>query len=380
MRTDADPVLPPQVLHELGQGGDFLGSWWTVVALAALTAALVVVAVRRRRPRPSGRVRRSWPAWTGASTALVLCLAVGTNVVVGYMPSVAAARVTLAGWGIGHAHALPHGIPEPNTGSVATGATQPVTVPAPPELRMGTAPSWVYTPPGYEHGAGRYPVVYLVHGSPGHAGDWFAAGNVGHAMDTLLAHGLVQPMIVVSVDVNGAGPGGRDTECLDSTTGGALVETYLTTVVVPYVDSHLRTVADRADRAFGGFSSGGFCAFDQVLRHSDLYGTLLAMAPYGDPGAGGRAMLATGAEWSAHDVTAYARTVPLPHPVAAFVAVAGADHGSGSHEARTVAAALRARGQDVVVHVTHGEVHTWTMARATLPYALVFASHHLRTP
>ena len=29
--------------------------------------------------------------------------------------------------------------------------------------------------------------------------------------------------------MNGAGPGGRDTECLDSTTGGALVETYLTT-------------------------------------------------------------------------------------------------------------------------------------------------------
>lgn len=377
MRSDADPVLPPDVLHELGQGGDFLGSWWTVVGLAVLTAVLVTVAVRRRRPRPGRRRRRVWPAWTAAVTALVLCLAIATNVVVGYMPSVAAARVTLAGWGIGHAHALPHGIPVANAASVATGATQPVTIPAPPELRMGTAPSWVYTPPGYAESADRYPVVYLVHGSPGHAGDWFAAGNVGHAMDTLLAHGLVQPMIVVSVDVNGTGPAARDTECLDSTTGGALVETYLTTVVIPYVDTHLRTVADRTGRAFGGFSSGGYCALDQVLRHTGLYSTLLAMAPYGDPGTGGTAMLATGAEWATHHVTAYAPTIPLPHPVAAFVAVAGADHGQDSRDARTIAAALRQRGQDVVLHVARGDVHTWNMARATLPYALVFASHHL---
>ena len=375
MRFDSDPVLPPAVLHELGQGGDLLGSWWTVAGLAAATAGLVVVAVRRHRRRPG---RRVWPAWTGASAALVLTLALATNVVVGYMPSVAAARVALAGWGIGHAHALPHGIPVAGSGSVATGATQPVTIPAPAELRMGTSPSWVYTPPGYAEGVDRYPVVYLVHGSPGHAGDWFAAGDVGHAMDTLLAHGLVQPMIVVSVDVNGTGPGARDTECLDSTTGGALVETYLTTVVIPWVDTHLRTVADRTGRALGGFSSGGFCALDQVLRHTDLYAALLAMAPYGNPGSGGRAMLATDAQWRAHDVTAYAPSVPLPHPVAAFIAVPGADRGPSSRQARAVAAALRARGQDVVLHVARGDVHTWTMARATLPYALVFASRHLK--
>ena len=376
MRFDADPVLPPAVLHELGQGGDLLGSWWTVAGLAALTAGLVVLAVRRHRHAPP---RSAWPAWSGASVALVLTLALATNVVVGYMPSVAAARVALAGWGIGHAQALPHGIPVASSGSTATGATRPMTIPAPPELRMGTYPSWVYTPPGYADGADRYPVVYLVHGSPGHAGDWFAAGDVGHAMDTLLAHGLVQPMIVVSVDVNGTGPGARDTECLDSTTGGALVETYLTTVVVPYVDTHLRTVPNRTGRAVGGFSSGGFCALDQGLRHTGLYAALLAMAPYGDPGSGGRAMLATAAEWQAHDVTAYAASVPLPYPVAVFVAVAGADRGASSREARTVAAALQARGQDVVLHVAHGDVHTWTMARATLPYALVFASHHLNT-
>jgi enterochelin esterase-like enzyme len=377
-----DPVIPAAVLAELGQGGDLLGTWWPAAAAAALTAALVVVAVRRRRRarRDIGaRTRtRTWPWWTGAGVAGLLAAALVANVVSGYAPDVAALRTVASEWGIGHVHALAHGTAVAVAASATTGAQTQVQIGAPAALRMSGDPAWVYTPPGYDEGDARYPVVLLIHGTPGHSGDWFAAGRAGHTMDVLLAHHLLQPMIVVSVDVNGSGPGGSDTECLDSTTGGAQVETYLTTVVVPWVDDHYRTSGTRAGRALGGFSSGAYCTLDQGLRHADLFSTMLALEPYVTPGAAARTALSTDAQRAAHDVAATSATADLPDGTALFVGLAGvggADHATS----RAVAATLSGRGVDVVVHTDRGTAHTWTMARDTLPYALVFASAQLST-
>jgi enterochelin esterase-like enzyme len=366
--------LPADVLQELGGGRDFLSSWWTVVVLLVLAALGVLWAVRRRAGH-----RVAWPQWTAATLAVALAAGFAANIVVGYVPNVAAARVTLASWGIGPPPAaLRHGTASAHAGDAHVGRVESVHVPAPAADRMpDDGLTWIYTPPGYPDGSARYPVVYLVHGSPGASGDWFAAGDVAHAMDVLLAHGLVQPMIVVAVDVNGTGPGAADTECLDSTTGGSQVETYLSDTVVPWVDAQYRTAAVWAHRTIGGFSSGGFCALDQGLRHPELYGTILAIEPYGDPGAGGRAMLATQAEWDEHDVVSYAATVPLPHDVALFVDIAGLDHGQPRRDGTAIASDLAARGQDVLQREEPGQRHTWNMARAALPYGLVFASAHL---
>ena len=371
MRTAGDPVLPPDVLRRLGQSGDLLGSWWLVVMIVVLAALLAWVAVRRRR-----RHRRSWPAWTGVGLILLLAVAEVANVVSGYMPNVHAARVTAAAWGFGRVIPLAHGTPVPRNGEPAAGRQEPVRIPSSPGLRMSNAPTWVYTPPGYDSSTDRYPLVVLVHGSPGHSGDWFAAGDVGRVMDLLLQHGLIQPMVIASVDVNGRGTSGLDTECLDSTTGGAQTETYLTQVVIPYLDANYRTRADAASRALGGFSSGGFCALDQGLRHPDLFSTILALEPYADPGSGGRAMLATAQQFAAHDVGGYARTVPLGQGTALFLGVAGSALGSHDPSGRAIAKTLAARGMDVAVHVDEGQSHTWSMARETIPYALVFASQH----
>ncbi len=48
----------------------------------------------------------------------------------------------------------------------------------------------VYLPPTYNTHIGqnkRYPVLYLLHGSPGAAHDWFTAGKANQSADTLLA-------------------------------------------------------------------------------------------------------------------------------------------------------------------------------------------------
>ncbi len=73
-------------------------------------------------------------------------------------------------------------------------------------------------------------------------------------------------MIVVSPDVNT--PGASEAACLDSTLGGAQVETYLQEDVRPWVEGHYPIATDRTYQAIGGMSSGAFCALDQGLRHS----------------------------------------------------------------------------------------------------------------
>ena len=377
MASTEDPpgsTLPPDVVRALGGGGDWISSWWSVVVLLVLAALVVVWAVRRHRRR-----RWSWPLWVCAGLGALAALGISANIVVGYVPNVGAARVTLSSWGIGTPPApLEHGTAEAQSGGRELGRVEAVHVPAPAADRMpGDSLTWIYTPPGYARSTERLPVVYLVHGSPGESGDWFAAGNVPTVMDVLLEHGLVTPMIVVGVDVNGTGPSAEDTECLDSTTGGSQVETYISETVIPWVDAQYRTQDDRQHRAIGGFSSGGFCALDQGLRNPSLYGVILALDTTGDPGTGGTAMLATKAQWHQHDVTAYASTVPLPHPVAVFVDLAGANHGQPRKDSTAIADALRARGQDVLLREEPGLRHTWNFARAAIPYGLVFASAHM---
>ncbi|PVU82527.1 esterase [Cellulomonas sp. WB94] len=344
------PTLPRDVLVALSDNHDLLSTWWPAVVAAGVAVALVVLAVARRR-----RGRRAWPARTGAGVALVVAAALGLNAWVGYVPSVAAAALLLTS--------------HESVGTAATGGVVPVTIAAPAALRMPTSTTWVYTPPGYDPSAStRYPVVYLVHGTPGTSADWMSGGDIAHVMDVLIAHHLVRPMIVVAPDVNGVGQ--SDTECLDSTRGGSQVETYLNQVVVPWVDAHYTTAADWSHRAIGGMSSGGFCALDQGLRHPELYGAIIALEAYDNPGSGGRAMLATDAEIAAHSPRRYLPTMTFAHPVTVFLAAGGAARGGDASEAAGLAAQLTARGQSVLYRIEPGQFHTWTMARTAIPYGL----------
>lgn len=43
----------------------------------------------------------------------------------------------------------------------------------------------VYTPPGYEKGAGAYPVLYLVHGAGDSDDSWTSVGHAHYILDNL---------------------------------------------------------------------------------------------------------------------------------------------------------------------------------------------------
>lgn len=366
---------------------DLLSSWWTVVALGVAALLVLTVAVHRRgTAEPRARRPRIWPAVAAAVVAVLLGTAVGINTVQGYIPDVEGLRVRL---GLPTARAS---VPQP-TAEVATdpdapvvtaapttgaGAAGPVRIPVPDDLRMPATDTWVYTPPGYDgSGTVRYPVLYLLHGTPGSSDDWTAAGLPG-VLDAMIDAGTIRPMIVVSPDVNAVDI--AESSCLDSVHGGSQVETYLEDVVVPWVDAHFPTADDRRYRGIGGMSSGAYCALDQGLRHADLYGTILAVMPYGEPGAGGAHQLGSQAEVDAHSPDVYADTVPLPDDLGVFLAYGSRESDDQvGRTAQDLGARLAARGVDVEIVEVPRRGHSWTTAMAAAPDALTFFERRMAT-
>src|SRR5204862_6305971 len=57
----------------------------------------------------------------------------------------------------------------------------------------------VYTPPGYRAAAARgvrFPVLYLLHGSPGHPKKFIDVAAAGVALDTAVNHNTIRPYII----------------------------------------------------------------------------------------------------------------------------------------------------------------------------------------
>src|SRR5215213_3523351 len=57
--------------------------------------------------------------------------------------------------------------------------------------------AFVYTPPGYEKGNTKYPVLYLQHGWGENETSWGIQGKANLIMDNLIAEGKIKPFIVV---------------------------------------------------------------------------------------------------------------------------------------------------------------------------------------
>ena len=145
----------------------------------------------------------------------------------------------------------------------------------------------VYLPPQYfTEPAARFPVVYLLHGSPGVPVDWLRGGDAAHA--ALLAAQRDHPQILVMPHVSRNWL--DDSECVDG--ARELVESYIVHDLVPGVDAKLRTLTSSTHRTVAGMSAGGYCALNIGLRHRELFGSIVDMSGYTHPThAGGMAAL-----------------------------------------------------------------------------------------
>ena len=132
----------------------------------------------------------------------------------------------------------------------------------------------VYTPAEYDQKKmqkKRYPVLYLQHGMGEDETGWSKQGRMQHIMDNLIASGEAVPMIVVmeSGDIKAPFRGG-DNRQGRSEYGNSFYKVLISDLI-PYIDSHFRTLTDRDHRAMAGLSWGGHQTFDVVLRHLDKF-------------------------------------------------------------------------------------------------------------
>jgi enterochelin esterase-like enzyme len=139
----------------------------------------------------------------------------------------------------------------------------------------------VYLPPSYNTPQGRikhYPVLYLLHGSPGTDIDWTTGGKANESADTLIATKEIPELIMVFPDGNGRPR--VTSEWANSFDRRQLIETYVVNDLVRYVDQHYRTFADPAHRAIGGLSMGGFGAMNIAEQHPTVFGTVISLGGY----------------------------------------------------------------------------------------------------
>lgn len=118
----------------------------------------------------------------------------------------------------------------------------------------------VALPDDYEVSERNYPVVYLLNGHGGDYRSWPSVINV----DSLATR---YNCLVVC-------PSGFNSWYFDSPVDKKMqMESFITTELVPAIDSLYRTVPDRNGRAITGLSMGGHGALWIAMRHSDMFGS-----------------------------------------------------------------------------------------------------------
>jgi enterochelin esterase-like enzyme len=145
-----------------------------------------------------------------------------------------------------------------------------------------TLPMYVYLPAAYqEDGNARFPVIEALHGYPGSPRTWIHRLRVQATLDQEILAGRMAPTIVIMPYQTTQRL--RDTECTNMV-GGPNAEIFLTTDVPAYVKARFRVRNDGRGWGLIGYSAGGFCAVNLLLRHPGDYTAAASLSGYGEPG------------------------------------------------------------------------------------------------
>jgi enterochelin esterase family protein len=135
----------------------------------------------------------------------------------------------------------------------------------------------IYTPPGYERGTARLPVLYLLHGGDGEDSVWTAFGRAHVILDNLINDKKAAPMVVVMPFGYGYGwDAGASAEKQQ-----ADFQKDLLGDLIPFVESNYRVSNSRDQRALAGLSRGGGQTLNIGLRHLELFSRLAVFSAGG---------------------------------------------------------------------------------------------------
>ncbi len=161
-----------------------------------------------------------------------------------------------------------------------------------PALKLAARRMYIYTPPGYESGSQRYPVLYLLHGGGGDEDAWNTMGRASVILDNLIAQGKARPMIVVMPNGNdnqivsqgyalgqpparAPMPAGAAAARGGAPAGPALPQSgfafSIVPDIVPWVEKHYRVAPGAANRAIAGLSMGGLHTIAAAFPNTDKF-------------------------------------------------------------------------------------------------------------
>ena len=104
--------------------------------------------------------------------------------------------------------------------------------------------------------AGPFPVFYLLHGLSDDFSTWQRKTSIGRYVQML-------PMMIVMPD------GGRG--FYTDAQQGYAHESAIISDLIPFIDGHFHTVAERRGRCIGGLSMGGYGAIKLALKHPEMF-------------------------------------------------------------------------------------------------------------
>ena len=278
----------------------------------------------------------------------------------------------------------------------------------------------VWLPPSYDaEPARRYPVAYYLHGHSGAETDWTRQGALAATMDSLVAAGMPETIVVMPDGDDGWyttwNSLGRYRACMDEPPPGRPDEPvssycvpwpkyddYVARDLVAYVDSTYRTLPEPAHRGIAGLSMGGYGAIALALVYPDVFGAAWShsgvLATMVLPDTSGAVREARSIEelrerragswyslapafgedtlgWRARDPATYARRAAARGALPALGFDVGRDDPYLPHN-RAFARALDALGVPYT-YVEHPGRHDWTYWRTHLPESAAWLARRI---
>ena len=126
-------------------------------------------------------------------------------------------------------------------------------------------------PVGYGSSEKTYPTVFLLHGIGGDHTSWLNRCHVDRMIDSLHAATNMGDYIYVLPDAGNS----YYINNYDSTN---MYADFFIHELVPYIDNHYRTQADRSHRALLGLSMGGYGSVMLALHAPELFGIVVALS------------------------------------------------------------------------------------------------------
>jgi S-formylglutathione hydrolase FrmB len=122
-------------------------------------------------------------------------------------------------------------------------------------------PCIIIKPSNYKKSSKRLNVAYLLHGYSGNQRQWL---NIAPGLLTLAD---TYDLLIICPD------GGFGSWYFDSPIDSSFrYETFMSSELIKYIDSHYRTIGDKKSRAITGLSMGGHGGLFLASRHTDVYG------------------------------------------------------------------------------------------------------------